>query len=76
MDNFESLSQDSDRKHFFTTVSTGKHQAVHQTFHNRTLHFTEFLHLVTTSCVRHRYLSTLCRNCDIVFETNVVYLFY
>ena len=75
MDNLESLSQNPDCQDFFTTVSAGEHQAVHQTLHNRTLNFAEFLHLVTTGRVRNRYLGTLCRNCDIVFETNVVYLF-
>ena len=74
MDDLECLSQDSDRQHFLTTVSPREHQAVYQTLHNRTLHFSEFLHLVTTRSVWNRYLCTLCRNCDIVFETNVVYL--
>jgi hypothetical protein len=74
MDDLERLSQDPDRQHLLTTVASREHQAVHQTLHNRTLNFSKFLHLVTTSSVRNRYLHSLCRNCDIVFETNVVYL--
>ena len=74
VDDFEGLSQDSDGQHLLTAVSPREHQAVHHALHNRTLNFSKFLHLVTTSSVRNRYLHSLCRNCDIVFETNVVYL--
>jgi hypothetical protein len=74
MDDLECLAQDSDREDLFTAVTAREHQAVHQTFHDRALNFTEFFHLVAAGGVRHGHLRTLCGNCDIVFETNVVYL--
>ncbi len=74
MDDLECLSQNSDGEHLLSAVSAREHQTVHQTLHDRALHFAEFLHLVTTGGVWNRYLRTLGWNRDVVFETDVVHL--
>jgi len=74
VDDFESLSDDSDSQSLLTRVSSVEHKAIDESFDNRALNLSEFLDLVSSSSVGNKDLALSGGNSNIVLEADVINL--
>ena len=72
MDDFESLSDDSDGQSLLTGVSSVEHKTIDESFNNGALDLSEFLDLVSSSGVGNEDLALSGGNSNVVLEADII----